>query len=130
MKMIVANRQDLKEAAWTISKGKFSTWMVGDFYWHGPTKFNISNKVVSIFCEDVDRIPEKKVWYLRGLRQHIWRRYRKIKGFIPFIGMDIVNSKIVFVLYQVGPKRSNLYLVLQSFLESEAHTNLKNRVHF
>ena len=55
--------------------------MVGDFYWHGPTKFNISNKIVSIFCEDVDRIPEKKVWYLRGLRQHIGRRYQKINGF-------------------------------------------------
>ena len=130
MKMIGANKHDLREAKWMVRKGKFSTWGTGNFYWHGPTKFNARNKMVSVFCKNVDKIPKKKIWYLRGLRQHIWRRYRKIKGFIPFIGMDIINFKIVFVIYQAGPKSSNLNLVLESFLESEAHAKLKNRVRF
>ena len=130
MKIIGANQHDLRQATWMIRKGKFSTWGTGNFYWHGPTKFNARNKMVSVFCKNVDRIPKKKIWYLRGLRQHIWRRYRKIKGFIPFIGMDIINFKIVFIIYQTGPKSSKLNLVLESFLESEAHAKLKNRVHF
>ena len=130
MKMIGANKHDLREAKWMVRKGKFSTWGTGNFYWHGPTKFNARNKMVSVFCKNVDKIPKKKIWYLRGLRQHIWRRYQKIKGFIPFIGMDIINFKIVFVIYQAGPKSSNLNLVLESFLESEAHAKLKNRVRF
>ena len=130
MKMICVNTRRLSEVAGIKSKGKFSTWAVDNFYWHGPTNFNGRDKIVSTFCRDIDTIPQKKLWYLRGLRQHIWRHYRKIKGFIPFVGLDIVNCKIVFVLYQVGPKRSDFGAALESFMESKAHAKLMNRVHF
>ena len=123
------NHLDFKRATWVVKKGNFLTWRIDSFYWHGPKKFNINNKNVFIFSKDVDWMPQKKIWYLIGLRQNVWRRLRKIKGFIPFIGIDILNFKIVFVLYQNGLIRANLYYVLESLFESTAHTNLKNQVY-
>ena len=62
------------------------------------------------------------------MRQHIWRRCKKIKGFIPFIGLDILNMEVTFVLYQDGLVMPNLGVVVSSLLKSNAHRNLRNSV--
>ena len=113
---------------WCKTKGKFSTWKVHNFYWHGPDKYNIKGKKVSIFKETLSQLPKQKVWYLRGLRQHIWRQCKKIKGFIPFVGIDILRSEVTFVLYQDGPVMPQIEVVVSSFLNSSAHRNLTNSV--
>ena len=109
---------------WKTTKGKFATWKVDNFFWHGPIKYNISGKTVSVFKETLFQLPNQKVWYLRGVRQHIWRRCKKIKGFIPLIGMDILSSEITFVIYQDGPAMPNLGFVINSFLKSSSHKKL------
>ena len=113
---------------WRKTKGTFSTWKVDNFYWHGPNKFNIKGKKVSVFKKKLPQLPKQKVWYLRGMRQHIWRRCKKIKGFIPFIGIDILSLEITFVLYQDGLVRPHLEVLVSSFLKSGAHRNLTNSV--
>ena len=85
---------------------------------------NISGKTVSVFKETLFQLPNQKVWYLRGVRQHIWRRCKKIKGFIPLIGIDIMSLEINLVLYQDGPVMPNLGFIINSFLRSSAHKNL------
>ena len=110
------------------TRGKFSTWKVDNFYWHGPDKYNIRGKKVFIFKDTLPQLPKQKVWYLHGIRQHIWRRCKKIKGFIPFIGIDIMSSEVTFVLYQDGPVMPHLEVVVSSFLKSSAHRNLTNSV--
>ena len=111
---------------WRTTKGKFSTWKVENFYWHGPYKYNVKEKKVSVFKKTLTQLPKQKAWYLRGMRQHIWRRCKKIKGFIPFIGIDILNLEVTFVLYQDGPVMPHLEVVLGSFFRSSAHRNLIN----
>ena len=113
---------------WRKTTGKFSTWKVGNFYWHGPNKYNIKGKKISVFKETLPQIPKQKVWYLRGMRQHIWRRCKKIKGFIPFIGIDIINMEVMFVLYHDGLVMPHLGVVVSSLLKSNAHRNLRNSV--
>ena len=119
----------LREVDWRIDQGNFSTWRSKNFYWHGPNRFKAAKKTVHLFVQNVDWMPTKKIWYLTGLRQHISRQNQKIKGFIPFIGIDIVNFKVVFVLYQTGPVRPDLNVILEAFLESAVHAKLKNKVH-
>ena len=113
---------------WRKTTGKFSTWKVDSFYWHGPNKYNIKGKKVSVFKKTLSQLPKQKVWYLRGLRQHIWRRCKKIKGFVPFIGIDIMSTEVTFVLYQNSPVMPHLEVVVSSFLKSSAHRNLANSV--
>ena len=110
--------------AWRKTKGKFSTWKVENLYWHGPDKYNIKGKKVSVFIEKLPQLPKQKIWYLRGMRQHIWRRCKKIKGFIPFVGIDILNLEVIFVLYQDGPVMPHLEVVVSSFFKSSVHRNL------
>jgi hypothetical protein len=118
----------LSRLEWKKKNGKFTTWKVGNFYWHGPEKYNINGKKVSVFKETLSQMPKKKVWYLRGMRQHIWRRCKKIKGFVPFIRIDIMRYEGTFVLYQDGPVMPDLGFVIRSFLKSSAHRNLTNNV--
>ena len=113
---------------WRKTTGKFSTWKVDNLYWHGPNKYNIKGKKVSVFKKTLSQLPKQKVWYLRGLRQHIWRRCKKIKGFVPFIGIDIMSTEVTFVLYQNSPVMPHLEVVVSSFLKSSAHRNLANSV--
>ena len=119
---------DLKFTTFRVKNGRFSTWKVDNFYWHGPTKFDLSNKIGLVHSYTIPRVPKKKIWYLCGLRQHIWRRHRKIKGFIPFIGIDILGAKVFVVLYQFRPIRRNSNWILDSFFQSVAHAYLKNQV--
>ena len=113
---------------WRKTIGKFSTWKVGNIYWHGPNKYNIKGKKFSVFKETIYQLPKQKIWYLRGMRQHIWRRCKKIKGFIPFIGIDIMSLEVKFVLYQDGPVMPHLEVIVSSFMKSTAHRNLTNSV--
>ncbi len=115
------------ETEWRLKKGSFSTWKVDHYYWHGPTEFDLSNKTSLILFYYIKRVPRRKIWSLSGVRQHLLRRLKKIKGFIPFIGIDILYFKIVFVFYQVRPIRPKLNLILNTFSESEAHRGFKNR---
>ena len=122
------NLIDFKQADWVVKQGNFSTWKVGNIYWHGPLRFGHKKKRASIFLSNISQVPRKKIWYLVGLRQHLWRRYNKIKGFIPFIGIDILSLEVTFVLYQDRPVMPNLEAVVSSFLKSSAHRNLRNSV--
>ena len=117
------------ETEWRLKKGSFSTWKVDYYYWHGPTEFDLSYKTSLNLFYYIKRAPRRKIWSLFGVRQHLLRRLKKIKGFIPFIGIDIVNFKVVFVLYQTGPVRPDLNVILEAFLESAVHAKLKNKVH-
>ena len=111
-----------------FNRGKFSTWTIKNFYWHKPTKFNVANKVVFVFSRKRDQIHVKQIWYLIGPRQHFYRILQATKGFILFIGIDMLNLNIVFARYQIGWLRSNLKEILSSFLQSVAYNNLKNLV--
>lgn len=113
---------------WRVDHGQVSTRKVENFYWHGPEKFNLINQVLFIFSRVADCLPTKKVWYLRGLRQLLLRRSQKIKGFIPLIGIDILQLRIVFKLYQINLIRPDPDIILDFFWESAAHKNLKNQV--
>ena len=123
------NSYKLRQAKWRVNYGRFSTWRFENFYWHGPTRFNVEGKSVLVLFHNLEKIPKRKIWYLSGLRQHLWRRCQKIRGFIPFIGIDLLNFSVIFVLYQVRPIRPDLREVLNAFLASTAYTKLKNQVY-
>lgn len=111
-----------------FNRGKFSTWTIENFYWHKPTKFNVANRVIFVFSQKLDQILAKQIWHLIGPRQHFYRILQTIKGFILFIGIDMLNLNIVFARCQIEWLRLNLKEILGSFLESVAHNNLKNLV--
>lgn len=123
------NLIEFKQADWVVKQGKFSTWKVDNIYWHRPHRFSMKKQPVSIFVSNISGVPQKKIWYLVGLRQHLWRRYTKIKGFIPFIGIDIVNARLIFVFFHVVTTAPNLNFVLQTFLESADHKKLLSIVY-
>ena len=129
MQIVDYNLPHFKRATWAVNKGKFSTLRIDDCCWYGSTKFYLKGKYVWSFSKKRDWMSQKKIWHSISLRQHISQRLKRIKGLIPFVGIDILNNWIIFVPYQNGFIRSNLYCVLETFFNSAAYTNLKKQVY-
>ena len=114
----------LKPVLWIKEKGNFVTWRAGSYLWHSPKKFNQGGAGVFIYSEVLRKLPKRKIIYLRGVRQHIWRRCQDIKGFMPLVGLDIMSPKVILGVRQISPITPNLCSTFVSFLQSADHKKL------
>ena len=118
------NSLQLKPALWTKKKGNFVTWRAGSCLWHSSKKFDQGGVEVFIYSEGLGKLPKRKLIYLRGVRQHIWRRCQEIKGFMPLVGIDIMIPTVILVARQINPITPNLCSTFGSFLQSDDHKKL------
>ena len=60
MSLITFKPHELGQSTYRLDRGNFSLWKIDNFYRHGPTKFDVSHKLMSIFFESIDTLPEKR----------------------------------------------------------------------
>ena len=106
-----------------VSKN-FITWKYEHNVFHMSKNFKTSSyKIVVTSCH-IEKVPLKSRLYLKGMRQHLWRRFRKAKGFVPLLCLNSKTGDLIFAVKALSISIGCLESRFQAFISSNQHKSL------
>ena len=107
-----------------VVKGSFMVWKYGNIVYHMSKYFKSSRCKIVVTSFHIEKVLLKARLYLRGIRQHLWLRFKYFKGFISLLSLNIKTGELIFAVRAIFTRFSYLESGFQSFISSNQHKSL------
>ena len=103
---------------------KFLNFNHENYLLHSNINFNPNSKEIQIYDYELMMASKNVKMYLWGVRQELWRRCRKIRGFSPLLGYSYLYNEVLLVSNTRSNTRQSFISHCDDLLNSEAHNNI------